>query len=99
MKLILTIFVLISLIFSSYVKAFPIPKDNEVSFDVIRKNKIIGNLTSKFIINNDTLILHSVLDIKVKILFFPAYEFFQETWETWKNNNFIAINGFTDFED
>jgi hypothetical protein len=70
-----------------------------VSFDVIRKNKIIGNLTSKFIIKNDTLILHSVLDINIKILFIPAYKFFQESKETWKNDQFIAIDGFTDFED
>jgi hypothetical protein len=34
-------------IFSQASNAFPIPDDNEVSFDVIRKNKVIGNLTSK----------------------------------------------------
>ena len=99
MKFISIIIVLISLSFSSYGEIFPVPKDKEVSFDVIRKNKIIGNLTTKFIISNDTLILHSVLDINIKILFIPAYKFFQETKETWKNNRFIAIDGFTDFED
>ena len=99
MKFISIIITLISLSFSSYGEIFPVPNDKEVSFDVIRKNKIIGNLTSKFIINNDTLILHSVLDINIKILFIPAYKFFQETKETWKNNKFIAIDGFTDFED
>ena len=45
------------------------------------------------------LILHSVLDIDVRILFFPAYKFFQETRETWKEGEFISIDGFTDFED
>ena len=99
MRYLLIIVVLICLNFSIKAEIFPIPEDNEVSFDVIRKNKIIGNLTSKFIINNDTIVLHSVLDIKVKILFIPAYKFFQETKETWKNNEFIAIDGFTDFED
>lgn len=99
MKFISIIIVLLSLSFSSYGEIFPIPSDKEVSFDVIRKNKIIGNLTSKFIINNDTLILHSVLDINIKILFIPAYKFFQEAKETWKNDEFIAIDGFTDFED
>ena len=49
-------------------QVFPIPSDNEVSFDVIRKNKIIGNLTIKFISENEKLILHSVLDIEVKVL-------------------------------
>ena len=79
--------------------AFPIPDDNEVSFDVIRKNKIIGNLTSKFIKDKENIVLHSVLDIKVKILFIPAYKFFQETKETWRNGEFISIDGYTDFED
>ena len=80
-------------------QAFPIPEDKEVSFDVIRKNKIIGNLTTKFKINEEAIILHSVLDIEVKILFIPAYKFFQETTETWIGNNFISIDGFTNFED
>ena len=79
--------------------AFPIPDDNEVSFDVVRKNKIIGNLTTKFIKDKENIILHSVLDINVKILFIPAYKFFQETKETWRNGEFISIDGFTDFED
>ena len=79
--------------------AFPIPDDNEVSFDVIRKNKVIGNLTSKFIKDDEDVVLHSVLDINVKILFIPAYKFFQETKETWRNGEFISIDGFTDFED
>ena len=80
-------------------QVFPVPDDNEVSFDVIRKNKIIGNLTTKFINQKEDLILHSVLDINVKVLFIPAYKFFQETKETWRNGNFISIDGFTDFED
>ena len=95
-----TLFIIVTLfIFSPFTYAFPIPDDNEVSFDVIRKNKIIGNLTSKFIQNKENLILHSVLDIEVKILFIPAYKFFQETKEVWNNENFISIDGFTDFED
>ena len=93
---------LLSLIFfnlSSNSEVFPIPEDNEVSFDVVRKNKIIGNLNIKFINDKENLILHSVLDIEVKILFIPAYKFFQETKETWNNGNFLSIDGFTDFED
>lgn len=85
--------------FSLVSNAFPIPDDNEVSFDVIRKNKVIGNLTSKFIKVDEDIVLHSVLDINVKILFIPAYKFFQETKETWRNGEFISIDGFTDFED
>ncbi len=92
--------VILSLIsFSTFSNPFPIPEDSEVSYDVIRKKKIIGSLVSKFIKENDKLILHSILDIDVKVLFFPAYKFFQETKETWVDGNFISIDGFTDFED
>ena len=86
-------------IFSLTSNAFPIPDDNEVSYDVIRKNKVIGNLITKFIKDDENIVLHSVLDINVKILFIPAYKFFQETKETWRNGEFISIVGFTDFED
>ena len=85
--------------FCVFSQPFPIPKDKEVSYDVIRKNKTIGSLVTKFIEEDNNIILHSVLDIDVKVLFFPAYKFFQETRETWRNGNFISINGFTDFED
>ena len=95
----LFIIILTIISFNSFSKPFPIPLDKEVNFDVIRKKKVIGNLNTKFIENGDELILHSILDINVKILLFPAYRFFQETKETWINGNFISINGFTDFED
>ena len=85
--------------FSSFSQPFPIPEDNEVSFDVVRKKKIIGSLNTKFYIEDDKIILHSLLDIDVKILLFPAYRFFQETKETWINGQFVEIEGFTDFED
>ncbi len=95
-----TLFIILTFFnFPLVTHAFPIPNDNEVSFDVIRKNKIIGNLTSKFIKNEENLVLHSVLDINVKVLFIPAYKFFQETKEIWHDGNFISIDGFTDFED
>ena len=34
---------------------FVVPKDNEVSYDVIRKNKNIGSLTSKFVEEDDKI--------------------------------------------
>ena len=79
--------------------SFPIPKGNEVSFDIIRKNKTIGSVVTSFIQNDETLNMRTIVDINVKILFFPAYKFFQDTTETWVNDEFIEINGYTDFED
>ena len=99
MKYLNLIIITFLLILPSITSAFPIPDDKEVSFDVIRKNKIIGNLTTKFIEDKENLVLHSVLNINIKVLFIPAYKFFQETKETWHDKNFISIDGFTDFED
>ncbi len=99
MRYIILVIILILFNIPLLAQVFPIPDDKEVSFDVIRKNKIIGNLTTKFILSEEDLILHSVLDIEVKVLFFPAYKFFQETKETWRSGNFISIDGFTNFED
>ena len=95
----LIIIILTIISFSVFSQPFPVPEDKEVSYDVIRKKKTIGSLVSKFIKEDNQIILHSVLDIDVKVLFFPAYKFFQETKETWIDDNFFSIKGFTDFED
>ena len=98
MKYLFTL-ILIIISFSAFTQPFPVPDDKEVSYDVIRKKKTIGSLTSKFVEEDEKLILHSVLDIDVKVLFFPAYKFFQESKETWINGEFVSIDGYTDFED
>ena len=90
---------LITISFSAFTQPFPVPDDKEVSYDVIRKKKTIGSLISKFVEEDEKLILHSVLDIDVKVLFFPAYKFFQESKETWISGEFVSIDGYTDFED
>ena len=95
----LLILILTLISFSTFSQPFPIPEDKEVSYDVIRKKKIIGSLFSKFTEKDNKIVLYSVLDIDVKILFFPAYKFFQETKETWIDGKFVSIEGFTDFED
>ena len=98
MKYLFTL-ILIIISFSAFTQPFPVPDDKEVSYDVIRKKKTIGSLVYKFIEEDEKLILHSVLDIDVKVLFFPAYKFFQESKETWISGEFVSIDGYTDFED
>ncbi|MBS56662.1 MAG: hypothetical protein CMP16_02175 [Rickettsiales bacterium] len=77
----------------------PLPKNNEVNFDVIRKNKVIGSVKTTFKEENNKLTIRTVVDIDVKILFIPAYKFFQDTTEIWVDNEFVEIDGYTDFED
>ena len=80
-------------------QSFPIPKDGEAKFDIIRKNKIIGTHEILFSKNNRDLIIETNIDIKVKILFVTAYTFSHQSKEIWRNGNFIKIDGFSDFED
>jgi len=92
-------YLLLLLLISANLYAFPIPKDNEVTFDIIRKNKNIGSLITTFKKEDDKLQIRTILDIKVKVLLITAYKFFQDTTETWIDGEFVKIEGYTDFED
>ena len=92
-------YLLLLLLISVNLNAFPIPKDNEVSFDIIRKNKNIGSLITTFKKEDDKLQIRTILDIKVKVFLITAYKFFQDTTETWIEGEFVKIKGYTDFED
>jgi hypothetical protein len=95
MKIVLIIFFL----FINFgINAFPIPKDNKVTFDIIRKNKIIGSVETNFLKEDNNLIIDTIVNIKVKVFFFPAYKFFQQSKEIWKNGEFIEFEGYSDFE-
>ena len=92
-------YLLLLLLISANLYAFPIPKDNEVSFDIIRKNKNIGSLITTFKEKDNKLEIRTILDIKVKVFLITAYKFFQDTTETWSDGEFVKIEGYTDFED
>ena len=94
---ILIILVLSLFCFNSY--GFPIPKNNEVTFDVIRKNKIIGSVKTIFENEGENLFVTTIVDIEVKVLFLKAYQFKQFSKETWLEGEFIKFDGHTDFED
>ena len=56
--------------FSFNINSFPIPKSGEVKFDVIRKNKVIGEHKILFKKNNDNLLVETNINIEVKVLFY-----------------------------
>ena len=91
--------ILIFVILSSSVNSFPIPKENKVAFDLIRKNKVIGSIETKFDQKDDFLIVETNVNIEVKALFLTLYKFIQSSKETWSNGEFIEFIGHTDFED
>ena len=97
-NLIIIIFLVITLFnFNTY--SFPIPKDDEVKFDVIRKNKVIGSHEITFTEKNNVLLVKTNINVEVKVMFISAYEFSHQSTETWINGNFTKIVAHTDFED
>ena len=92
--------IIIAIFFLSFSSnSFPIPKGNKATFDVIRKNKVIGTIETIFTKKDELLIIDTNVDVDVKIFFFPAYKFTQTTKETWLKDEFIEVKGHTDFED
>ena len=92
--------IIIAIFFLSFSSnSFPIPKGNKATFDIIRKNKVIGTIETIFIKKDDLLIVNTNVDIDVKIFFFPAYKFTQTTKETWLKDEFVEVEGHTNFED
>ena len=96
LRIIISLFISL-LCFDIY--SFPIPKNVEVKFDVISKNKIIGSHDIKFIEKNDVLLVETNIDIEVKVLFITAYEFAHQSTETWVSGDFTKIVAHSDFED
>jgi hypothetical protein len=92
-------YLLLLLLISTNLYAFPIPKEGKVSFDIIRKNKIIGSHEIIFDQKDSELLVKTKINIRINILFFPAYRFSHFSTETWTNNEFVKFDGHTDFED
>jgi len=92
-------YILFIFFFCNALYALPIPENNKVKFDIIRKNKTIGSHIIDFKKNDDLLIIETNININVKILFIPAYKFSHKSQEVWKNGNFLKISAHTDFED
>ena len=81
------------------VQSFPIPKNKKATYDIWRKNKVIGTQEFFFSENNGNLSIETNINIEVKILFVSAYTFSHQSKEVWKDGNFIKIDGYSNFED
>ena len=72
---------------------FFIPKNNEIIFDIVRKNNVIG--THSIIFNKkeiNTLNVKINVDIKVKIGFLTIYKYKHDNNEVWINNELFSIS-------
>jgi hypothetical protein len=99
MRVFLIILLFFVFLINFSVHAFPIPKNNKVTYDIWRKNRIIGEHEILFSENDGILNIETNIDIEVKIFFVSAYTFFHTSKEVWKNGKFIKIDGYSDFED
>ena len=81
------------------VQSFTIPENKKATYDIIRKNKVIGTYEILFSKNDDILNVETNIDIKVKVFFVTAYKFSHQSKEIWKDGSFIKIDGHSDFED
>ena len=62
--------IIIAIFFLSFSSnSIPIPKGNKATFDVIRKNKVIGTIETIFTKKDELLIINTNVDIDVKIFF------------------------------
>ena len=92
------LFLLIILLnFSVY--SFTIPENKKATYDVWRKNKVIGTHEILFSENNGYLSIETNIDIEVKIFFLTAYSFAHQSKEIWRGGDFVKINGYSNFED
>ena len=92
--------IIIAIFFLSFSSnSITIPKGNKATFDIIRKNKVIGTIETIFTKKDELLIINTNVDVDVKIFFFPAYKFTQTTKEIWLKDEFIEVEGHTNFED
>ena len=74
LKTIIILLVSLFIVYPAY--TFNIPKDNKASFDIIRKNKVIGSVNTSFAKQDDKLLIHTIVNIHVKIFLLPDYKFF-----------------------
>ena len=65
--------IIIAIFFLSFSSnSFPIPKGNKATFDIIRKNKVIGTIETIFTKKDELLIINTNVDVDVKIFFFSS---------------------------
>ena len=73
-------------------KEIVIPKNNEIKFDIIRKNKNIGYHIITFKKENNILNVNIEVNIDVKIAFLNIYKYSHQNHEQWKDNKLYKIS-------
>ena len=99
MRILTNFLLLLILLINFSTQAFPIPENKKATFDIFRKNKVIGTYEIIFSENNGNLSIETNIDIEVKLLFISVYKFSHQSKEIWKDGSFIRIDAHSNFED
>ena len=75
-----------------------VPASGQLTFDVIRNGKDIGNQIIQFARSGDRLAVHLTTDVRVKvpIIGMSVYVFTQDSTETWQGGKLSALTSKTD---
>jgi len=67
----------------------PLPPN--LRFDIVREGAVVGYHRITFRREGDKLVVHSDLDIKVKLLFITVYRYKQTREEVWRDGKLVAL--------
>ena len=62
-----------------------------LEFDIAREGDVVGHHRVTFRRDGDKLVVHSELEIEVRVLFFTVYRYQQTRDEVWRNGELIAL--------
>ena len=85
MRFLTNISILFIILITFSAQAFPIPENKKATYDIFRKNKVIGIYEILFSENDGNLNVETNIDIEVKIFFVIAYKFSHQSKEIWKD--------------
>jgi hypothetical protein len=67
-----------------------------LDFDIAHEGDVVGHHRVTFRQDGDALIVHSVLDIEVEVLFLTVYRYQQTRDEVWRNGKLVALTSTAD---
>ena len=66
--------------------------DNRIEFDVIRDGQKVGQHITRFKKQENSLIVKTLMDIKVKVFSITIYSFSYEATEIWSNDQMVELD-------
>ena len=65
---------------------------SDLTFSVIRNDKVVGEHKTKFIRKDDHLLVNSVMSLEISFLSIPIYDFYYQSDEIWRNDQLVSVD-------